>query len=434
MNPFYAKLAGDGEEIKQRCLADVGGENARDYFGMISGDLFTDIVCFSDIHAHMNLVVTILQDVGIIRVVGDKIQWTAPPEQRWAIVVNGDMVDGKRGLSGTKRSEFMGEERLILIFLNAVDLLARQHKSRLFKLVGNHELMNMLGQFSHVTPMGVESFGSERKREEAFQFGGEMNAQLRACGSYAILKIGDLVFVHAGVMPELIEQVRTLQKQEAGTQKKLHSLDFISLSNQVHHQMMRTPKTEWDTLDPWWKLLFVQPNSLLWTRKFSDIAQPSETPDSKLRGVFRALGATEAESQRMTMIVGHTPQVYRCFAELTNQGYKTHCPFTGYTLRRKVFENDHIQAFGGPFVKDTDTFHDITFACLSETKIPGLCFLDTAQSRAFDSHNDSKQDRTGQTLIHARRPSALHIRLPSRSLGLSSQPIFEVIRSRTSIE
>lgn len=445
-------LAQRKDEIKQRCFADLSGESKRDRLGIVPEGTFDEVVCFSDIHADMGVVVTILQDMNLIRIVNGELEWAAKPGVRWAIVINGDIVDRLRGPRTNRagEGEFRGEEHLILVFLNAVDLLARKHQSRLFKMVGNHEVMNMKGHFQNVSQYGIESFGSPEGRQRAFEIGGEMNAHLRACGAYAMLKIGSLLFVHAGVMPSLIRKVQEMRNGKR---------DFVPFSNEILNQMLETPPSQWATLEPWVSLLFLSPDSLLWTRHLSSIdaihgegdgedrsSGPSGPPGAvgsgakgrlsakQIQDIFSALG-WEEEAHRMTLIVGHTPQIYRCFAQLTNRdGPRVECASTGYSLRQPTFtKNPKIEVLGGPFIKDNKSFHTITFACLSTMEgvtIPQLCFVDTAQSRAFNNPSmDKLRDQTGRLLEDVRRPTALSIKLRQGKL-----PQFFVVTSKLGIK
>ena len=76
-----------------------------------------------------------------------------------------------------------------------------------YMLIGNHELMNILGDFRYADTGHIDGFGGVEKRRELFRPGGKM-AQRLACHTCGIMKIGSWVFVHGGFLPKYAK-VRT---------------------------------------------------------------------------------------------------------------------------------------------------------------------------------------------------------------------------------
>ncbi len=64
-------------------------------------------------------------------------------------------------------------------------------------LLGNHEVMNMLGDRRDVSPDAIKSFGGEEKYREAFGPNGRYGRWLRS--KPIIASIGGTVFMHAGI-------------------------------------------------------------------------------------------------------------------------------------------------------------------------------------------------------------------------------------------
>lgn len=123
---------------------------------------------------------------------------------RWAggklvVVQTGDQLDRGDG------------EREILDFLDRLEGEAKQGGGALHVLNGNHETMNVMGDFRYVTrgalhafddlkprARGADRFPSEfRGRAAAFLPGGAV--ALRLARRPIILQVGDTVFAHAGV-------------------------------------------------------------------------------------------------------------------------------------------------------------------------------------------------------------------------------------------
>lgn len=118
------------------------------------------------------------------------------------IVQTGDQLD--RG----------DDEREILDLFDRLSAEANAAGGRVIALNGNHEVMNVQGDFRYVTARGFLTFEgvspqsphasgvSERERQRAAAFlpGGEYAARLAKRDVIAV--VGDTVFVHGGVLPE----------------------------------------------------------------------------------------------------------------------------------------------------------------------------------------------------------------------------------------
>jgi hypothetical protein len=158
------------------------------------------------------------------------------------------------------------------------DLLLRLHAEaeeaggELIMLSGNHELMNTMLTFDYVTPGGFSSFGGRAERSVAFRPGGPYAARLAV--QPILIKVGDSVFVHGGILPEHIT----------------YGLDRM---NDEVQAFMRgeLPSAPAASLDG---------NGLLWTRLYSSETDSAGCQD--LRVALLRLGAKR-------MIVGHTPQL-----------------------------------------------------------------------------------------------------------------------------
>lgn len=109
------------------------------------------------------------------------------------------------------------EERQILEFLERLSKEALAAGGRVLVLNGNHETMNVLGDYRYVTPAALDSFadyepaaplasrvkGQYEKRAAAFLPGG--GAARLLAQRPLIAMVGDTVFVHGGVLPEHVK-------------------------------------------------------------------------------------------------------------------------------------------------------------------------------------------------------------------------------------
>jgi hypothetical protein len=106
------------------------------------------------------------------------------------------------------------EEREILDLFTALAASATAHDGQVIALDGNHEVMNVQGDFRYVTPGGMAAFAGVSPRSPlarsvpaAFQ---ERAAAFLPGGAYAlelakrdvVAVVGDSVFVHGGVLPD----------------------------------------------------------------------------------------------------------------------------------------------------------------------------------------------------------------------------------------
>lgn len=149
------------------------------------------IIVIGDIHGDLEALITILFYSGVI----DKyLNWIANSTH---LVVIGDILDrGSRSFgTGDEKSEYT----IIKLLVN-LKKHAQRYSSEVHIILGNHELMNIFGNFSYVSALGMTDF--DGKRKEYFKPGGKI-AKLLGCNAVSILKIGSWLFSHAGVLPEI---------------------------------------------------------------------------------------------------------------------------------------------------------------------------------------------------------------------------------------
>ena len=149
-----------------------------------------------------------------------------PDVARVAVVLLGDVVD--RWRAGAVRDgavmtdpadpmrsmgEFPHEELAVLSALNALAAQAEAAGSAVFRLVGNHEMLQMEADFSHfaqsefATPfsMGIVADDTEFERHRKMELRqtnfrhGVMHRAVSACHTKAIVQIGSTVLVHGGI-------------------------------------------------------------------------------------------------------------------------------------------------------------------------------------------------------------------------------------------
>lgn len=225
------------------------------------------IIAIGDVHGDYKATLLSLRKAGVI---DNKNKWIGGST---VVVQLGDQLDrgGRSYDNGDEDSEFK--------IMNLFDRLHKQAKSvngAVYSLLGNHELMNVLGDFSYTSKMGIKHFGSKEARLEHFRPGGKIALKM-AKNRNAILRIGDWIFVHGGLTPRLAQKYK-----------------IVEINNLMREYLSGNEKLEQNKS---FRELFLNNGSILWTRRYSE-----EKPDCKtLSQTLEYLGAKK-------LVVGHTPQ------------------------------------------------------------------------------------------------------------------------------
>lgn len=152
------------------------------------------IIVLGDIHGDWKALISALK---LAQVVDGKNHWRGDSTH---LVQVGDILD-RGGRPATHEDE--RSEHRIIRFLLKLQKEALTTGGAVHILLGNHELMNVMGNFRYVSPMGMTDF--DGKRHEAFKPGGTIAKQL-ACNTNSVLKIGSWLFSHAGILPNITKK------------------------------------------------------------------------------------------------------------------------------------------------------------------------------------------------------------------------------------
>ena len=137
------------------------------------------IVAVGDLHGDLPAALAVLK---MADVVDDAGHWKAGAT---VLVQTGDTTD--RG----------PDSKAVIELLQALTSEAEAVGGAVVSLLGNHEAMNIQGDWRYVHPADVEDFGSVEARRAAFSASGDLGAWLRKQDIVAM--VGDTVFVHGGV-------------------------------------------------------------------------------------------------------------------------------------------------------------------------------------------------------------------------------------------
>jgi hypothetical protein len=228
------------------------------------------IVAIGDLHGDLEVTRKALRLAGAI---DESDVWIGG---KLVVVQTGDAID--RG----------DDDRKILDLLERLKADAKKAGGELIALSGNHELMNAQLDFRYVTPGAFTAFGDVKPSDAVIPriSNVEVSARGRAAafapgGSYAamiaerpiVVKVGDSVFVHGGILPKHVKYGLDKMDEEirawlSGTRSDL-------------------PK------------IVSSEDGPVWTRMYS--AAPSREDCAVLSEALTALGAKR-------MVMGHTVQ------------------------------------------------------------------------------------------------------------------------------
>lgn len=228
------------------------------------------VVALGDLHGDVTAARAALRLAGAI---DERDRWVGGD---MALVQTGDVLD--RG----------DTERDILDLLESLKDQALRSGGVVLALNGNHELMNVAGDFRYVTPTGFEIFDRfaafahsdgrpllaaspvQRGRRVAFAPGGPFAR--RFAGQNTVQVVGDTVFVHGGLLPSHVR------------------FGLAAINEAVRQWMLGN-----DDLPP----ILQAEDSPVWVRRFA-LQDDSETCD--------LLGRVLAAVPARRMVVGHTVQ------------------------------------------------------------------------------------------------------------------------------
>jgi hypothetical protein len=182
------------------------------------------IIVIGDIHGDWEMTKSVLK---LAKLVDNGLHWIGGDT---VVVQVGDMVDRCRysGIPCNMKDATTpdeGNDWKILQFFTKLHKEARKVGGAVYSLIGNHELMNVNGDFRYVSYDGLREFDNyetndskiiedgEEARRWAFAPGNDISEFL-ACTRQAVLIIGSNLFAHAGVLPKIAKKynVKSINK------------------------------------------------------------------------------------------------------------------------------------------------------------------------------------------------------------------------------
>ena len=219
-----------------------------------------------------------------LKLIDSNLHWIAQPKNTFVVQL-GDQVDGGgRGVGDTE-----GELKLIN-FMEEINQQAIRVGGAVISLIGNHEIMNMIGDFRFASQKDIDEVGGIEIRKKLFKPGGDLFNRL-SCTRNVVVKIGSWVFVHAGVLPK---HILTYDSAENNIDSKIIGDKWFESVNNLMRLFMQGKKTAYH---PEIQNLFLDKNGMIWDRDYG-----SSQPTCAMWDVTKKLLGVD------NIVIGHTVQ------------------------------------------------------------------------------------------------------------------------------
>lgn len=264
------------------------------------------IIVIGDIHGDMQLSLDSLVLAKVIKIINYEpnkmpvVQWIGG---NTIVVQIGDQIDSCRPPKCDIENE-PADDINILNFFTELNKLANEDGGAVYSLLGNHEIMNVDGNFNYVSYNNLNKFSNYidknnpnlkfkdkiEARKHAFSVGNDIAVEL-ACTRHSAVIIGSFIFVHAGIVPDFIKKTGIKKRSE-----------LIEMNLNVRK----------------WLLGLINKNNIkyivgsykyspFWHRFIGSIPANMNSQDNTcIRYVKDALDLFKVKS----MIIGHTPQFF----------------------------------------------------------------------------------------------------------------------------
>jgi hypothetical protein len=260
------------------------------------------VVAIGDIHGNLRDTIKIFLTAKLIDKKGN---WIAKPSNTIVIQV-GDQLDSCRpsnkqkcGLNDETTKKLKGDLAVFKFFYK-VNKNAEKKGGKVISLLGNHEIMNVIGDFRYISKNDIEYINKlnllnkdlNLSNKELLEIRrllfkrGNYFAKYMACTRQSAIIIGTNLFIHAGILPELAKKFKI---NEINTLVRTWLLDILKLDNITNNNV---------------KDILFNEISPFWNRILGSIPKNSNLSNDECQNyIAPVLNLWEIEN----MIVGHTP-------------------------------------------------------------------------------------------------------------------------------
>lgn len=266
------------------------------YFPLIF-DKKRRIIAIGDLHGDFELTI---QALKLSNVINNELKWIG--DDTYVIQV-GDQLDNCRPnkhkcnekVNINKNLE--AEDIKVFNYMTELNNQAIKDNGAVISLLGNHELLNVMGQFNYVSYNDLHNFkntegnkSGANGRKESFKPGNEYS-KILACTRLPAVIVGSFIFVHAGFVNGLMEKLK-IKKRD----------DLYKLSYSLKKWLLGLINKDYVV-----NIINNSSDSPFWDRIVGSIPPNVSNNDprcvqhiNKVLDIFKVKG----------MVVGHTPQYF----------------------------------------------------------------------------------------------------------------------------
>ena len=252
--------------------------------GLADADEAERIVVVGDVHGAHAPLALLLSAAGLIDAEG---HWSGGEA---TLVQLGDLID--RGPS----------DRDVLELMMSLEREAEKDGGRVVVLLGNHELMNLIGDWRYVSSAGIASFGGRPQRREALAPKGKYGKWLRE--RPAVELIDGTLFVHGGLIEEVtklgLRGIRMRVREEISRLDKARARAIRSHGLSVNADFDGLLGLKLPELAHYGNWLIANAEGPFWYRGYQN--WDDAELEKRLPGILAAVGAKR-------VVVGHSVQL-----------------------------------------------------------------------------------------------------------------------------
>jgi len=248
------------------------------------------IIVLGDIHGDFQIALSLLK-TG--KVINDNGNWIGNDT---IVVQVGDQIDrcrsSNKNICNKKQDIDEGNDWKILEYFTNLHNEAIKTGGAVYSLLGNHEIMNVQGDFRYVSYEGLKEFDNyidnngnkfnngKDARKWAFTCGNPI-ANYLGCTRKMGLIIGSNLFTHAGILPHIAKKYNVNELNQILSLYLWNELDKNDLLNNKYNDIL------------------FNDSSPLWTREYGYIENNCNNYLMELNNIY----------QVGNIIVGHTPKM-----------------------------------------------------------------------------------------------------------------------------
>lgn len=233
------------------------------------------IIAIGDVHGDYDYLIHLLK---MAHVIDNNEHWIGGNTY---IVQVGDQIDSCRpnysicnNPNSTKND--IANDTKIINYLERLHHEAMLKSGAVISLLGNHELMNITGDLTYVSYQNIQEFKNIKGRKQAFSKNGEYGKKLICTHPSAVI-IGRNLFVHAGILPKILESMPEIKKNLITSVN--NEIDYMRINELINFLLSRILSGH---IDPEFIYKLDENNKIFWEKIFNDNTMTTKNIVKKL--------------------------------------------------------------------------------------------------------------------------------------------------------